>query len=168
MASVDFRRCLYALSDVIINRPRPLRIFDQIHMKLPDMLLQAELMSRWFDKKRIVFIGDGDAVALSVAHLGVQLLLPGLPEHITVLDFDERVVNSILLFAEHHGLKNRIVLNCIMSAMHCQRGTGTSLMPSTPTRHGEQATTRAIAKTGLTRLRRMGSCFRYPVPIHGG
>ncbi len=35
---IDFRSCLYALSDVIMNRPRPLRIFDQLKMKLPDML----------------------------------------------------------------------------------------------------------------------------------
>ena len=38
--------CRNALSDVIINRPPPLRHFDQIYMKLPDMLLQAELIGR--------------------------------------------------------------------------------------------------------------------------
>src|SRR5436309_241854 len=37
-------------------------------MKLPDMLLQAELVSRWFDGMRVLFIGDGDAIALSVVH----------------------------------------------------------------------------------------------------
>src|SRR6266852_5526817 len=105
---IDFRACLYALSDVIINRPRPLRVFDQIYMKLPDMLLQAELISRWFDKKAIIFIGDGDAIALSLVHLSTQKLLPGVPEHITVLDFDERVVNSVNHFASDHGLSDRI------------------------------------------------------------
>ncbi len=29
---MDFRSCLYGLSDVIINRPTPLRVFDQIYM----------------------------------------------------------------------------------------------------------------------------------------
>ncbi len=108
MASVDFRKCLYALSDVIINRPKPLRVFDQIYMKLPDMLLQAELISRWFKDKRVLFVGDGDAIGLSLVHLAVQGLLPGLPEHITVLDFDERVVNSINDFASEYELRGRI------------------------------------------------------------
>ncbi len=43
---IDFRSRLYALSDVIKNRPRPLRIFDQIDMKLPDMLLGRPDTSR--------------------------------------------------------------------------------------------------------------------------
>jgi hypothetical protein len=60
---IDFRSCLYGLSDVIINRPTPLRLFDQIYMKLPDMLLQAELTARWCDGKSVLYIGDGDAIA---------------------------------------------------------------------------------------------------------
>jgi predicted methyltransferase len=106
--SIDFRRCLYALSDVIINRPRPLRIFDQIYMKLPDMLLQAELISRWFKGKSLLFIGDGDAIGLSLAHLSSQGLLPGRPKHIEVLDFDERVIHSVNHFAHHYGLSGVI------------------------------------------------------------
>ena len=97
--SIDFRQCLYALSDVILNRPPPLRCFDQIYMKIPDLLLQAEHVSRWFKDKDVVFIGDGDAIALTVAHLGYKKLLPGLPSRIHVLDFDERVVNSVNNFA---------------------------------------------------------------------
>ncbi len=92
--SIDFRACLYALSDVIVNRPTPLRVFDQIYMKLPDMLLQAELISRWFKEKRVAFIGDGDGIALALAHLSSQELLPGCPQSIEVFDFDERVVHQ--------------------------------------------------------------------------
>jgi predicted methyltransferase len=106
--SIDFRACLYALSDVIINRPKPLRLFDQIYMKLPDMLLQAELISRWFDQKSVLFIGDGDAIGLSVVHLSARNLLPGKPRHISVLDFDERVVNSVNHFAEEFGESDSI------------------------------------------------------------
>lgn len=109
--SIDFRKCLYAISDVIINRPPPLRVFDQIYMKLPDMLLQAELISRWFKGKRVVFIGDGDAIALTTVHIVSQKLLSersGMPEHVTVLDFDERVVNSVNQFASHNELTNII------------------------------------------------------------
>lgn len=106
--SIDFRACLYALSDVIINRPKPLRIFDQIYMKLPDMLLQAELISRWFDNKRALFVGDGDAIGLSLMHLANRKLLADSPKQITVLDFDERVINSIRVFAEDYHLEDRI------------------------------------------------------------
>lgn len=106
--SIDFRQCLYALSDVIINRPPPIRVFDQIYMKLPDILLQAEVISRWFDKKDVIFIGDGDAIGLTVSHLANQELLSGKPRHIIVLDFDERIVNSINNFASKNGLRDKI------------------------------------------------------------
>lgn len=101
---IDFRACLYALSDVIMNRPPPLRLFDQIYMKLPDMLLQTELIGRWYKGKKVVFIGDGDAIALSFVHLSQKKLLPDVPEHVTVLDFDERVVNSVNHFASQYDL----------------------------------------------------------------
>jgi N4-bis(aminopropyl)spermidine synthase len=104
MSSIDFRAALYALSDVMINRPAPLRHFDQIYMKIPDMLLQAEVVSRAFEGRRVVFVGDGDAIALTLAHLAEAGILKGRPAGITVLDFDERVVNSVLHFASQHGL----------------------------------------------------------------
>ncbi len=103
-----FCACLYALSDVIVNRPTPLRVFDQIYMKLPDMLLQTELTSRWFKKKRVAFIGDGDGIALALVHLSTQELLPDCPQGIEVLDFDERVVHSVNHFAHHYSLSELI------------------------------------------------------------
>lgn len=106
--SVDFRECLYGLSDVIMYRPRPLRVFDQIYMKLPDMLLQAELISRWFKALDVVFVGDGDGIAMALAHLANQGLFPGMPAHITVLDFDERVVNAVNSFARHNDLNGKL------------------------------------------------------------
>ncbi len=101
---IDFRACLNALSDVIINRPPPLRHFDQIYMKLPDMLLQAELIGRWFSGKKVLFIGDGDAIALSLVHLHSQRLLPSGPRAVKVLDFDQRIVNSVNHFAAEYSL----------------------------------------------------------------
>ncbi len=98
---MDFRSCLYGLSDVIINRPTPLRVFDQIYMKLPDMLLQAELTARWCDGKTVLFIGDGDAIALAMMHLSNQKQIKGQPKHATVLDFDERIVNSVIELASN-------------------------------------------------------------------
>lgn len=52
---MDLRAALNAISDVVANRPHPLRDFDQIHMKTADMLVQAEHISKWFNNKDVVF-----------------------------------------------------------------------------------------------------------------
>lgn len=69
MVKVDMRAAINAVSDVVQNRPRPLREFDQIHMKTGDMVMQSEVVAAWADGKRLAFIGDGDAVSVSVAYL---------------------------------------------------------------------------------------------------
>ena len=66
---IDLRSALNAISDVVQNRPRPLREFDQIYMKAGDMVLQSELVARWADGKLLVFIGDGDSISVCVAYL---------------------------------------------------------------------------------------------------
>src|SRR5487761_1176373 len=108
MAHIDLRKCLNAISDVVINRPRPLREFDQIFMKAADMLLQAEHVSRWFDGRDVVFIGDGDAIGLCLVHLKNLKLLESGPKTVHVLDFDERVVLSIREFARRVGIRERV------------------------------------------------------------
>ena len=72
------------------------------------MLLQAEFISRWFDGKNVLFIGDGDALALCVIHLYEQGLLPNGPSTVHILDFDERIVNSINNFAETYEITCRV------------------------------------------------------------
>lgn len=52
---IDLRAAINAISDVVQNRPRPLRELDQIYMKSGDMVLQSELVARWADGKRLVF-----------------------------------------------------------------------------------------------------------------
>lgn len=47
-ADIDLRAAVNAISDVVQNRPRPLRVFDQIYMKTGDMVLQSELLSGAF------------------------------------------------------------------------------------------------------------------------
>ena len=96
----DLRKAINAISDVVQNRPPPLREFDQIYMKVADMVVQAEYVARVFDKKDIVFVGDGDGIALSAAHLKALEVIGYGPNSITVLDFDERIVNSICRFGE--------------------------------------------------------------------
>ena len=49
MPEIDLKRALNAVSDVIRNRPRPIRQFDQIYMKAGDMVMQSEFVARWAD-----------------------------------------------------------------------------------------------------------------------
>lgn len=96
----DLRKAINAISDVVQNRPIPLREFDQIYMKVADMVIQAEYVARVFDNKDVVFVGDGDGIALSAAHLKAQKVINYGPQSITLLDFDERIVNSVQRFGE--------------------------------------------------------------------
>lgn len=98
--SFDLRNAINAISDVVQNRPLPLREFDQIYMKVADMVIQAEYVARVFDNKDVVFVGDGDGIALSAAHLKAQGVINYGPTSITLLDFDERIVRSVQRFGE--------------------------------------------------------------------
>lgn len=110
--SIDLRLALNALSDVVENRPLPLREFDQIYMKAGDLIVHAEFVARKFNGKRAVFVGDGDAVGLAVAHLYHEGLIEYGPASIEVLDFDERMVNSIRRFAADFQLTDVISARC--------------------------------------------------------
>ncbi|UNZ54060.1 bis-aminopropyl spermidine synthase family protein [Agrobacterium tumefaciens] len=103
---VDLRQAVNAVSDVVQNRPLPLREFDQIHMKTGDMVLQSEIVAEWADGKRLAFIGDGDAVSVCVAYLKARGVLDFGPSKITVFDFDERTVNAVKRFADKERLEN--------------------------------------------------------------
>jgi predicted methyltransferase len=108
----DLRRALNAISDVIENRPLPLREFDQIYMKAGDMVIHTEFVARRFADREVVFVGDGDAIGLAVVHLMNEGVLEKGPRHITVLDFDERMVNSIRRFAADFECEDRITAEC--------------------------------------------------------
>lgn len=96
---VDLRSALNSLSDVVQNRPLPLREFDQIYMKIGDLAIHADFAARRFKNRHVVFVGDGDAVGLAMAHLIKEKIIREGPSKITILDFDERVVNSINRFS---------------------------------------------------------------------
>lgn len=105
-AKVDLRAAVNAVSDVVENRPRPLREFDQIYMKTADMVFQSEFIARWADGKRLAFIGDGDGISVCIAHLQGRSILPYGPSDIVVFDFDERICNAVERFADHERLGN--------------------------------------------------------------
>ncbi len=106
--AIDFRETLNAISDVVQNRPAPLREFDQIYMKVGDMAAMALYVAERFADQNVVFIGDGDAIALSVIHLVTQGIVMAGPSSIIVLDFDERIVKSIARFADKYRIQDRI------------------------------------------------------------
>lgn len=101
---IDLRAAINAVSDVVQNRPRPLREFDQIYMKSGDMVLQSELIARWADGKRLAFIGDGDAISVCVAYLKQRGIIDYGPTKITVFDFDERICGAVERFADKERL----------------------------------------------------------------
>jgi len=92
---IDLRAAMNAISDVVQNRPRPLREYDQIYMKTGDMVMQSELVAKWADNKRLAFIGDGDAISVCVAYLKNREIFGYGPSKITVFDFDERIVQAV-------------------------------------------------------------------------
>jgi predicted methyltransferase len=104
-ADIDLRDAVNAVSDVVQNRPRPLRIFDQIYMKTGDMVLQSELVARWADGKKLAFIGDGDAISVCVAYLHSRGIVGYGPSEIVVFDFDERICGAITRFADKERLE---------------------------------------------------------------
>jgi hypothetical protein len=114
---IDLRAALNAVSDVVQNRPRPLRELDQIYMKSADMVLQSEFVARWADGKRLAFIGDGDAISVCVAYLKKRGIISYGPSKITVFDFDERICNAIMRFADKERLDSleARLYNCIDS-----------------------------------------------------
>jgi predicted methyltransferase len=103
---IDLRLAINAISDVVQNRPRPLREFDQIYMKTGDMVLQSELVARWSDGKRLAFIGDGDAISICVAYLHKRDIINYGPSEIVVYDFDERICGAVTRFADMERLSN--------------------------------------------------------------
>jgi len=108
LKNFDLRAAINAISDVTQNRPRPIREFDQIYMKVADMVLQADFLARRFDGMEVIFVGDGDSIALSALHLRKAGVIDYGPKHIEVLDFDERIVMSIRRFAEKNNFGDQM------------------------------------------------------------
>lgn len=111
---INLKDAINAVSDVVQNRPRPLRDFDQIYMKTGDMVLQSEAVGRWADGKRLAFIGDGDAISVCVALLKHRKIFEEGPSSVTVFDFDQRICSAIERFADAERLEtlHSVHYNC--------------------------------------------------------
>jgi predicted methyltransferase len=102
---IDLRAAINAVSDVVQNRPRPIRQLDQIYMKTGDMVLQSELVAHWANGKKLAFIGDGDAISVCVAYLQKREIIDYGPSEIVVYDFDERICGAVTRFADKEQLE---------------------------------------------------------------
>jgi predicted methyltransferase len=113
--AIDLREALNAVSDVVQNRPRALREFDQIYMKSGDMVLQSEFVASWADERRLAFIGDGDAISVCAAYLQRRGIIGYGPSRITVFDFDERIVQAVKRFADKERIEHldAVLYNCL-------------------------------------------------------
>src|SRR3569623_443776 len=103
---IGLKEAISAVSDVVQNRPHPLREFDQIHMKTGDMVLQSEIVADWADGKRLAFIGDGDAISVCVAYMKARRVFDFGPFKIMVFDFDERTVQAVKRFADRERVEH--------------------------------------------------------------
>jgi N4-bis(aminopropyl)spermidine synthase len=114
---IDLREAINAISDVVQNRPRPLRDFDQIYMKAGDMVMQSQFVAKWADDRRLAFIGDGDAISICVAYLMKRGIFDYGPSRVTVFDFDERIVSAVKRFADKERLEHldAVLYNCLDS-----------------------------------------------------
>ncbi len=112
---IDLKAAINAVSDVVQNRPRPLRENDQIYMKTGDMVLQCEMIANWCDGKSVAFIGDGDAISVSLAYLQESKILNYGPTSITVFDIDERLCKAVTRVAGAKRLAalDSILYNCL-------------------------------------------------------
>jgi predicted methyltransferase len=121
-AEIDLRAAINAVSDVVQNRPRPLRNVDQIYMKTGDMVLQSEIVAKWADQKRLAFIGDGDAIGVCVALLQARKIFDYGPKEIAVFDFDERICSAVARFADNEEIENlrSQLYNCLDAFPSCE------------------------------------------------
>lgn len=82
-------------------RPESLREFDQIPMNPYDHVRQIKLIASYLAGQSVVFMGDSDCASLLLGLLGAHQGL--LPRHMLVLDFDERLLQSISRLAERYS-----------------------------------------------------------------
>jgi predicted methyltransferase len=156
--NIDLRQAMNAISDVIQNRPRPLREFDQIYMKAGDMVLQSELVAKWAADKRLAFIGDGDAISVCVAYLRRRNIIDYGPTKVTVFDFDERIVQAINRFADKERIEHldARLYNCI-DALPAERSRFDSFYTNPPWgQYNKGASVNLFVQRGMEAVHQQG------------
>jgi N4-bis(aminopropyl)spermidine synthase len=85
------------------DRPYPIRAVDQIYMLPGSQAVQALLTIDYLKYRDVVFVGDGDCMAIVIAHLANKGVFKG-PAKIRILDFDERLISFFNQVVKDLGL----------------------------------------------------------------
>lgn len=98
----DFEPLLLKFREVTAGRPEPLLKYDQAYVTEETAIARIALMADRGDLhgKDVIILGDDDLTSIAAA-------LSGLPNHITVLEVDERIVNFINDIALKYNLDVR-------------------------------------------------------------
>lgn len=110
LSTASVAREYVSLVDIVAyRRPSANRIFDQIYMMTGDMLTQVDVMQNYLSGKDVVFLGDGDGMSMLFGLFSVKEIIES-PKSISVLDFDERIVNNILNFSQEFEFEKKLNL----------------------------------------------------------
>jgi len=104
---------LYNLANqVVLSRPKARWRYDQVFMNNESMVYQAQMFYKYLSDKNVVFLGDGDGASI---HYGLLLKneLVGSIKQITVLDFDERILNYHKKLYDNNNLSDLYELNLV-------------------------------------------------------
>lgn len=90
--NLELRKIIDYIDVLLYNRPLPIRQYDQIYMRAIYMLDQTDYIEKYISKKNIVFLGDGDGMSLLISMFSQNKAID--VSGITVMDFDERIIDS--------------------------------------------------------------------------
>lgn len=88
-------------------RPKSLREFDQIPMRRSDLLASVKAVAPQLAGKRVAFMGDHDGVSVILGLLAAHSLMPA-PQHMEILDFDQRLLDKARELALKHGFHDKL------------------------------------------------------------
>ena len=97
----------YLAKQVVEARPSSLRSLDQIPMIEEFIIKQTKLMANELANKRVIFLGDADGMNLMFGLFGIHSLTP-LPNHMLVLDIDDRIIKWVKQFSKENGFSSLI------------------------------------------------------------
>lgn len=98
--------------DIVAHRrPSVNRLFDQIYMMTGDMLTQVDVMKDYLSNKDVIFMGDGDGMSMLFGLFASKDII-NPPKSISVLDFDERIVNNALNFSKEFNFDDKLAFFC--------------------------------------------------------
>ncbi|MBE8540088.1 bis-aminopropyl spermidine synthase family protein [Geoglobus acetivorans] len=97
--SKDFEEILKKYKEIAEKRPETVEVFDQGFISPEGVIRRVEFIYERGDllRSRIFVVGDDDLLSIAAA-------LTGMPEKISVIDADERLIDFINRTAEEYGL----------------------------------------------------------------